>query len=86
MMNAKYVVIGGGIAGVSCVSELRRRLSDDDDDDGGGDEKIILVTFSQILKTVRENKNKLREVVCVYGCNSVKMSSVLRNDSGHRQC
>ena len=62
MMNAKYVVIGGGIAGVSCVSELRRRLSDDDDDDGGGDEKIILVTFSQILKTVRNVRRETRTI------------------------
>ena len=46
MSDADYVVIGGGIAGVSCVQTLRL-LSEDV-------VRILLITSTEVVKTVTE--------------------------------
>jgi hypothetical protein len=53
----KYVVIGGGIAGVSCAQELGRIHARDDDIN------IVLVAASEVLKEVRRNRQF--EVLCL---------------------
>lgn len=58
-----FVVIGGGIAGVSCSQELARRHSD---------ENILLITATDILKESRSvmKVTENLEEVKVYECNS----------------
>ena len=45
-LSIKYVIIGGGIAAVSCLRELTSLVSIDDD--------IMLVTSSSTLKEVQK--------------------------------
>ena len=45
-----YVVIGGGIAGVSCAKEIARLKSKDEDS------QIILITSTELLKEVCDRK------------------------------
>ena len=50
----RYVVIGGGIAGVSCAQELQRLVysCDDDDSRATGSIDIVLVSLTDCLTEV----------------------------------
>ena len=45
-----YVVIGGGIAGVSCAKEIARLKAKDEDS------QVILITATELLKEVCNRK------------------------------